>query len=156
MGCRRKRTTGREHLVILGPSWRARVHEIIWKTQNSLYVNLKIDLGITPAKSMKFIAKWASIIAGRECVLRYAIMKTAPIADAIITAWRPRLQWIKPKATDESITINNVFLVYLLMNLCKKPRKTSSSHIPTINSPNVRSIQFQTGLKISGIPPIDG
>ena len=50
------------------------------------YVNLNIDSGITPAKSIKLIAKCAQIIAGRERVIRYAIMNTAPMADVTITA----------------------------------------------------------------------
>jgi hypothetical protein len=104
------------------------------------YVNLNIDLGITPAKSMKLMAKCASMIAGRELVLRYAIIKTAPIADAIITACIPRLQCIKPNAIEEIMTITNVFFVYLLINERKNPRKTSSSHIPTINSLHLSSV----------------
>ena len=62
------------------------------------YVNLNIDLGITPAKSMKLIAKCARIMAGRERVSRYAVMNTAPITDEIMTACRPELQCIKPNA----------------------------------------------------------
>lgn len=122
-------------------------------TQYFCYVNLNIDLGITPAKSIKLIAKWASMIAGRDLVLRYAIMKIPPIIDVIITACRPRLQCMKPNATEESVTIAKELFVNLLMKVCKYPRKTISSHIPTNNSPKVRSIQFQTGLIISGIPP---
>ncbi len=56
---------------------------------------------MTPAKSIKLTAKCASIIAGRECVLKYRIMKTAPMADVTITWCNPPLQWMNPNATEE-------------------------------------------------------
>ena len=81
---------------------------------NFLHVILKIVLGITPEKSIKFIIKCAIINANTERVFMYAIMKTAPIVDVIITSCRPRLQWIKPNETDESMITANEFSVYLL------------------------------------------
>ena len=57
------------------------LHQVVKKilTYQVSYKNLNIDLGITPEKSMKLIAKCATIIAGRARVFRYVIIKTAPI-----------------------------------------------------------------------------
>ena len=42
------------------------------------------------------------MMAGKDCVLRYANMNTAPINDVITTTCRPRLQWMRPKAIEET------------------------------------------------------
>jgi hypothetical protein len=56
--------------------------------------------------------------AGKDRVLRYAVINTAPMVEVIRTSCRPKLQWMRPKATAEITTMANELFVYLLMNVC--------------------------------------
>lgn len=66
---------------------------------------------------MKLITKCANMIGGSARVFRYTIINTAPIIEVIRTACRPRLQWARPKATEEIATIADELSVNLLRNV---------------------------------------
>ena len=52
------------------------------------------------------------MMAGREWVLRYNAIKTAPTADAAMIFGSPPLQWMSPKAIAEMPITTQARLVY--------------------------------------------